>query len=1213
VAFYGFAGNPGATDDALEELFGAIAAFGGPFVVVGDFNMMQNEGAVGRHLAAGTVRGLDEDFDGTRLPNTGPTRSRRIDYALTQRGLHAVDIRHSEELGDHLSVAYTLADVAQVTGKRGPKRRWDRVEDVDAIAARFEQAWSPDVFEDLLQRRRLDDAWTLLSDVAEAALFTDKASGCVPRSEEWHPQDAEGARSRQPKGRESDTLCRLRALQRRLGMLASRPGDGALRARVARSLAEIRRRIPELPRRSWQDLVQLSPFVDQFVTGLASQEEDARRERWRRALDENEGCQRKWVRSRAENALETETQPVAEATAAASAIHPANMLREEGLAWQSRWSRAPAPEAGRAALLAELPERAPSDIAFSMDGSDLRKAAAAMAGKAAGPDAWSSDDLVRLPQRWWNEAARLWTTAVSEGRLPGQWCRAIVVLVRKPNGKTRPISLCAVMWRAGARVMVRLLRQWVSSWLLPGDLGGAPGRSIFMAHLRIHRAVCAGFREFTQQDLSAFFDTLEVKAVVDVLARLGAPSWLATTLTAFYSNAARLFTAEGLVSDGWFRPTRGVAQGCPLSPLVALAVMHTWVLTTATQHIRVLAFVDDRLLWPGGPNTTGARLEEALRRSDRFDQAFDLKCDPTKSVYSAGGGQSSFADVARRRGYNTSDSLDVLGIALQLDAGGQRRPLRLKLRRAVLRLRFMRWGTRDLDRKKKLLQALVLPMLTWCGGFAEASETDLNTIKDELYRLFSSSFTAEAPKVLIYQTLGWKFEPRVALDCAALRAGCRVHVKASLGETTDDPGAGPWHEAVPLIRDLLARHGWTVSADGSCILRWDRAGNPRSYHIGFDNFGVLEDWLHREARGRYMRVCGRVNQRYHREDPQLARGPDLPKPDPVNEYAFAGHAAALATSQSRETRKAAAATGGTAWFYNAGKLNARWQCLCGKSFPSRPHVTWACPDTADLRRGLRAPVDRAEERLFATHIAEIPPAPPPLDVDEFMDDLVAAVRNAFQKTSRVYFATDGAAKHKVATYAVVVADPAYTCAIGVGDEDQSPYKAELMALDSLARALNTAAQQGCVGQAVVAVDCSAAIAAVRKGGGALPLLAASAREACNGAAALGLQMTIVWTPAHGRRLGWSPEDDDKDAGFYRDLNDRADCAAGACLQRRRSGSLRERWHQEAAAALQWECSAVRVAAAAAARLSDHLRAVPLPAAAGAVPPPGAEDGAEDLA
>ena len=43
----------------------------------------------------------------------------------------------------------------------------------------------------------------------------------------------------------------------------------------------------------------------------------------------------------------------------------------------------------------------------------------------------------------------------------------------------------------------------------------------------------------------------------------------------------------------------------------------------------------------------------------------------------------------------------------------------------------------------------------------------------------------------------------------------------------------------------------------------------------------------------------------------------------------------------------------------------RVNCVCKGKSPSRPHVTWNCPNTASCRHGLTLPSDRAAERLFA--------------------------------------------------------------------------------------------------------------------------------------------------------------------------------------------------------------------------------------------------------
>ena len=267
--------------------------------------------------------------------------------------------------------------------------------------------------------------------------------------------------------------------------------------------------------------------------------------------------------------------------------------------------------------------------------------------------------------------------------------------------------------------------------------------------------------------------------------------------------------------------------------------------------------------------------------------------------------------------------------------------------------------------------------------------------------------------------------------------------------------------------------------------------------------------------------CGKVTIR---ADPTLARGLDLGPPPPEARFRFQGHAVALQESNSRYMRRAAAASGGSCWFFNAGlKLSVahdRMKCSCGAAAPSRPHVTWSCPTNEDLRRGHQMPLDRAAERLFARPTPQMPAAPEPSDTEDFARSLDSVISRALQpgepsEHDRVYVATDGSSERSVGAFAVVVGEPSQAFAAGSGSEDQEAYRQEALALHATLASLHRVWQPGMKHCVFIVTDCMSAMQAVTGGGGALgsmPLLMQSARSLLSGLGARGCRVSFVWGP-----------------------------------------------------------------------------------------------------
>ena len=276
------------------------------------------------------------------------------------------------------------------------------------------------------------------------------------------------------------------------------------------------------------------------------------------------------------------------------------------------------------------------------------------------------------------------------------------------------------------------------------------------------------------------------------------------------------------------------------------------------------------------------------------------------------------------------------------------------------------------------MRSLVLPCLHWAAAFAAPSKDDLFAVKQEIFSLFNPWYGQEAARVLIFEHLSWQIEPEYATDIACLREIWRFVARApKWTDTCPLVAAFPqWHEVFPRARAVLDKLKWRLTDGGINMQRVDTNGILRTLEVGVDSFRCVHRWLTDHFRGEYMKKTGRVVQSFHRRDPSLARGLDLPPPPPNHEYAFSGHRICHDEARDSYLHHASSVTGGSAWFLNAGQrfFNATEQstCLCGAPQPSRVHIMWCCPCAQDLREGLSPPTDRAQERLFCRlHLAAL--------------------------------------------------------------------------------------------------------------------------------------------------------------------------------------------------------------------------------------------------
>ena len=1198
VAFYGFPNDAHATSQALLEVFEAVKRFGGAFILLGDYNMTQEEGAVRDLLMEGSARSLDEMFLGP-LPPTNPLNTRRIDFGLADSTVLATDVQHFRrcELSDHAIICYSLDSSALSTGHAQPTFANLSQNDPEKIAQSFELSWDIHRFDSYLDSGDLDEAWRLLSDAGEASLANKENAGqCQARSEAWSPKQRPLVKqSVHVRGHESQGVRGLRRLTTRLRQLHQQRHCDDLREAIVQSLPKLRKLVPELPFLPAGCLEEQVDAVQQLYERYLAQEQEARVQQWRSRTKQNVVRQISWVKRKADEALRAEQQPPPIESAPVS-IHPTLVLKTQGKNWKEKWTAKPGDINFQAIreILEEVPQVQPSEIQLQMTALELKEAAKQMINKATGADQWSAKSMLRLPEQWWDGLCRLWNKIIVLGYIPRLWRRAVIILLPKKVDETRPIALSSVLWRIGARCVARKLRQWSELWLDHCTLGSAAGRAVTDAHCRVHMAWNDGCRAFIQQDLTAFFDSLSVPAVVMVLNRLGAPTALKTLLTSFYHDARRIFRVGGVWDTGWFEPTRGLLQGCPLSPVVALAVGCIWSRFCQVPGAQNLIYVDDRMIWPDHsmPDPVAA-VSLALHKSDIYDAAFNFTCKPSKCGVAAALDDHSLDVIAERRGYKRTSHLDILGVRLDLQVQNAS-PLKLHLRVLLLRLHYLKVLGPNAAHKKLVIHSLVFSAVLWAAGVAEPCSREIREIQKATRAVYKQHCTDETPAILLYEVFGWDLNLRWALDKAALKALWRYVCKPPEWlDTLPLTNAFPaWGVIFPMAQEVLERLNWQALVRDKALSRTDDNGVQRKYFFGVDSFKVLIQWLTEAHRYKAVMECGRVSRSYHRSDDNLARGMALPKPPEGARYAFAGHRSLGQPSASLEIRRACLATGGTAWYHNArhGLRAISGQavlCRCGGAWPSRPHITWTCEHTQRLRCNLQLPTERVQERLFGARIQEFPAAPAAGNVQRFVQRLVEVILRA-QLSDLLLVATDGSSQDDIGAFAIVVESENEPLACGDSHEDQSPFRQELQAIVFFLHASRVACIHGA--RIAVLVDCKSAIKAVQSPTNcSAPLLAGRARRDLLHLREQGNIIDFVWVPSHGKKDGWHPPTP-LEATKCRRLNQIADEAANKERAARCVDSSRAKWHRAFESAEKQEIAIIRAAAAASKELEEYILA-----------------------
>ena len=1203
--FYGPVADEPAAVKLTEQIACASSGFGFPWIILGDFNAQQSESPLADLLLRGDIFSMDDGFGPLGfLPATRINSTRRIDFGLCCKKLFPTVLNHYPGIADHWLVSYTFDHLVPIATWSSPHRlQFQPKLSLDDVGAKFLDLWCPDLFNTALTSFNIDEAYRLLSDAAEHSLagHSESSHNNVPRAQMWQPV-MPGTTHKAAQQHESVLLRQLRRLERRLSHCVKMPSDVALSQKCVRNLRSLRQQVPELVDLDNIDMAQRLAAVSAACSRLATEEKAARIAIWQSHTHGHLSKQCSWLKRRCRLLTELRTSPP-DKCLQFTAIHPSNVVQEQQREWASCWTRSQAPSTCHVKqFLQSLADHQQPQFEGTIlwTGPALQRLAQGMTQKAAGPDDWRAADLLRLSKIFWEALALLWDTVFQSGCIPMMWKNARVALLPKNEQEWRPLSIASIFWRIGARHISMQLRPWVEQWINPHVFGAAPGRSVSHAVLRILEAAHQhNTRVFVAQDLSKFFDSVQIDHACEVAAFLGAPPQLCTLLSSFYNQGQRIMSCSGVLAPQWFTISQGIMQGCPLSPMIACMLMHVWTLAI-TRHgdVDAVCYIDDRTFWNRDPTDPGLSLQRARQSSDQFDQVFGFSCRKTKCHLASA--HPDAALLAADFQIPQSQHLSVLGVQFPIANPLQVTLTKFKLDTVTTILSLVHCVAVTFHDRKKLIGSMVIPKVTWAAGIATVPVDQLVQLRKHIVKAFGGRVTLhDSPQSILLELLGWKLDPLFAVEWAALRAACQYFSKPPSWINSCSANFAPIHafQLFSLAKATLEHWGWRFDPSLGAITRTDQSGTIRAFQIGFDAPGMLFAWLQEAYRRTVLANCRRVKESLHRPNAEhTACGLDPPGVEPNAMCQFAGHCQSFfSQGADLRLRQAAQASGGSFWACNQGKTLApdhpRNFCLCGLKFPSRAHLLWVCPRAQSLRENLTLPVNRVEERMYkCTH--EFPAPPVALPASGMLDFMVEEFCRAAVDRTIFHVAIDGASKANVGAWAIVPDHSFQSFASGLSSEDQTPFRCELEAFRVLLQVLcRCVATVGFSPHIVILSDCKAAIHVVQGAASYCPLLAKTVRDlllqvkcGCQG-------LSIHRVPAHGRVVhAWRPPQSLTEVAC-RSLHERADQGARQCLNFSHSSTARAAWVEQCERNAQWERDVILAATAAGNLYRAHLEAL----------------------
>jgi RNA-directed DNA polymerase len=181
------------------------------------------------------------------------------------------------------------------------------------------------------------------------------------------------------------------------------------------------------------------------------------------------------------------------------------------------------------------------------------------------------------------------------------------VLIPKPDGGERPLGIPTIRDRVVQTAVKLILEPIFEAGFDDSAYGYRPKRSAQDAVRAVHDALCEGYTDAVDADLSKYFDTIPHQELLQSVARRVVDRhvlhllkmWLKTPIEKQDARGGRRMT-------GGKRSTRGTPQGGVISPLLANIYMHRFLRAWrargkgAQYQARVINYADDFVILSRG-------------------------------------------------------------------------------------------------------------------------------------------------------------------------------------------------------------------------------------------------------------------------------------------------------------------------------------------------------------------------------------------------------------------------------------------------------------------------------------------------------------------------------------------------------------------------------------------------------------------------------------
>ena len=231
----------------------------------------------------------------------------------------------------------------------------------------------------------------------------------------------------------------------------------------------------------------------------------------------------------------------------------------------------------------------------------------------------------------------------------------LVLIPKNPGAEQisdfRPIALSNSIYLIIAKVLANRLQEVMDDLISPLQSAFIPGRQMIDNIVMAKEIVAAWRRSGTtgflwKVDFAKAYDSIDWRYLWNVLRRRGFPEEWVRWMKLCVTTSSCSVLINGRMQGRWFRPQRGIRQGCPLAPLLFILAVDALAFCTmrlclgghisgfqTAGHpggIPLLQYADDTTFFIQGSETAARTLSKMM---DIFADFFGLQLNRAKSSF----------------------------------------------------------------------------------------------------------------------------------------------------------------------------------------------------------------------------------------------------------------------------------------------------------------------------------------------------------------------------------------------------------------------------------------------------------------------------------------------------------------------------------------------------------------------------------------------------